>query len=74
MLRQTLHHTRRRLALLSLGLCLLATPSLLAQTPGYQYTAYASGYNALADTVTRFPSLTKRIQTPRLTTRMGLWS
>ena len=70
MLRQTFLRTRCLLALLSLGLCLLATPSLLAQTPGYQYAAYSSGYNALADTVTRFPSLTKRIQTPRLTTRI----
>ncbi len=70
MLRQTFLRTRCLLALLSLGLCLLATPSLLAQTPGYQYAAYTSGYNALADTVTRFPSLTKRIQTPRLTTRI----
>ena len=70
MLRQTLHRTRRRLALLSLGLCLLASPRLQAQSSGYQYAAYTSGYNALADTVTRFPSLTKRIQTPRLTTRI----
>lgn len=70
MLRQTFLRTRRLLSLLSLGLCLPATPSLLAQTPGYQYAAYTSGYNALADTVTRFPSLTKRIQTPRLTTRI----
>ena len=70
MLRQTFLRTRCLLALLSIGLCLLATPSLLAQTPGYQYAAYTSGYNALADTVTRFPSLTKRIQTPRLTTRI----
>ena len=70
MLRQTLHRTRRRLALISLGLCLLAAPRLQAQSPGYQYAAYTTSYNALADTVTRFPSLTKRIQTPRLTTRI----